>query len=123
MGPIFHKDPTASQNGLPIIRFDGSDDALEIAYALGASTDFTIFLVYSSALTTELTEGFFGMWDDHDGPFTIHGGTAGAIFAGTDVAGRIDSGDGLTYTAGANIIMLRKSGTGSENLTGWANGS
>lgn len=42
---------TAIQNGRPVVRFDGVDDALSVANALGVTDDMSMFVVCSKAIT------------------------------------------------------------------------
>lgn len=75
-------------NGKPVIRFDGVNDFLSIPGLTGAMNDFTVIFMLRPASLNNYNQKLLatGAW----GQFVMHADANGGLYAGTDIATRIE---------------------------------
>jgi hypothetical protein len=119
-------------NGLPVVRFDGSNDRLDFSTGISSANDIAVYVVYRRASTgirsfpvgADTTSNPYPLWWDTDNVsyssmgtsgFNTHGSASTKTGGILDAITRSSSGT-LIYRFGA-AMAAAQSATGSNNLT------
>jgi len=100
-------------NGQPTLRFDGTDDRMDILSMAGSWPAFTFIMVIQPNGLADYNQslGALGGW----GQFLFHGSASGAVYCGTGVPGRLTAPAGTMTDAEAQMYVYTYPGTSAAS--------